>query len=64
MHKRALRALLGDNESTFEYLHTKNNEIANHTKNLQKLMTEIYKSLNHEKSIIYGRFFRTEGTDL
>ena len=44
VHKRALRALLGDNESTFECLLTKNNEIAIHTKSLQKLMTEIYKS--------------------
>ena len=56
MHKRALRALLGDYESTFECLLTKNNEIAIHTKNLQKLMTEIYKSLNHESPPFMGEF--------
>ena len=44
MHKRVLRALLGEYKSTFECLLTKNNEIAIHTKNLQKLMTEICKS--------------------
>ena len=57
MHKRALRALLGDYESTFECLLTKNNEIATHTKNLQKLMTKIYKSLIHKTSSFVGEFF-------
>ena len=57
MHKRALRALLGDYESTFECLLTKNNEIAIHTKNFQKLMTEIYKSLNHESLSFMREFF-------
>ena len=57
VHKRALRALLGDYESTFEGLFTKNNEIAIHTKNLQKLITEIYKSLNHENPSFMGEFF-------
>ena len=57
VHKRALRTLLGDYESTFEYLLTKNNEIAIHMKNLQKLMTEIYKSLNHESPSFMGEFF-------
>ena len=40
MHKRALSLPLGDYESSFECLLTKNNEIAIHTKSLQKL-TEI-----------------------
>ena len=57
VHKHALRALLGDYESTFECLLTKNNEIAIHTKNLQKLMTEIYKSLNHESPSFMGESF-------
>ena len=57
MHKRALRVLLGDYESTFECLLTKNNEIAIHTKNLQKLMTEVYKSLNKESPSFMGNFF-------
>ena len=49
--------VLGDYESTFECLLTKNNEIAIHTKNSQKLMTEIYKSLNHESPSFMGEFF-------
>ena len=57
VHKYALRALLGDYESTFECLLTKNSEIAIHTKNLQKFMTEIYKSLNHESPSFVGEFF-------
>ena len=57
MHKRALRVLLGDYESTFECLLTKNNEIAIHTKNLQKLMTGVYKSLNQESPSFMGKFF-------
>ena len=56
VHKCALRALLGDYESTFECLLTKNNEIAIHTKSLQKLMTQIYKSLNHENPSFMGEF--------
>ena len=57
MHKRALRVLLGDHESSFECLLTKNNEIASHTKNLQKLMTEVYQSLNQESPSFMGEFF-------
>ena len=57
MHERALRVLLGDYESTFEFLLTKNNEIAIHTKNLQKLMTEVYKSLNQGSPSFMGEFF-------
>ena len=57
VHERALRVLLGDYESTFECLLTKNNEIAIHTKNLQKLMTEVYKSLNQGSPSFMGEFF-------
>ena len=57
MHKRALRVLHSDYESTFECLLIKNNEIAINTKNLQKLMTEIYKALNHESPSFMGEFF-------
>ena len=32
-------------------------EIAIHTKNLQKLMTEVYKSLNQESPSFMGEFF-------
>ena len=57
MYKRALRTLLGDYESTFKCLLTKNNEIAIHRKNLQELMTETYKSLNQENPSFMGEFF-------
>ena len=57
MHRTALRILFSDYESTFECPLTKNNEIAIHTKNLQKLMTEIYTSLNHESPSFTGEFF-------
>ena len=56
VHKRALRALFCDYESAFGCLLTKNNEIAFHTKNLQKLMIEIYKSLNHESPSFMREF--------
>ena len=56
MHERALRVLLGDYESTFECFLTENTEIAIHTKNLQKLMTEVYKSLNQESASFMGEF--------
>ena len=44
IHKRALRILLNDYEASFEELLRRNNEQTVHTKNLQKLMTEVYKS--------------------
>ena len=47
VHKRALRILLDDHESTFEALLAKNNEINIHTQNLRVLMIEIYKTLNN-----------------
>ena len=46
-HKRALRALYGDYESTFEELLDKGKSLTIHKKNLQRLMVEIYKKLNH-----------------
>ena len=57
VHKRALQVLLGDHESTFECLLAKNNEIAIHTKNLQRLMTEVYTSLNQESPSFLGEHF-------
>ena len=45
--KRALRALYGDYESTFEELLDKDKSLTIHKKNLQRLMVEIYKTINH-----------------
>ena len=47
VHKRALRILLDDHESTFEALLAKNGETNIHTQNLRMLMIEIYKTLNN-----------------
>ena len=46
-HKRALRILYKDYESSFETLLARSGSDSIHIKNLQKLMTEIYKSMNH-----------------
>ena len=46
VHKRALRVLLDDHESTFEVLLAKSNETTIHIQNLRVLMIEIYKTLN------------------
>ena len=43
-HKRCLRILYQDYESSFQLLLSRNNSQTIHVKNLQKLMTEIYKS--------------------
>ena len=46
-HKRALRILYNDYDSSFQSLLRRSNSYTIHVKNLQKLMTEIYKSLNN-----------------
>ena len=46
-HKRVLRILYKDYESSFETLLTRNGSDSIHVKNVQKLMTEIYKSMNY-----------------
>ena len=45
--KRALRTLYRDYESTFEELLDRGDTKTTHKKNLQNLMIEIYKSMNH-----------------
>ena len=46
-NKRALRVLYEDYDSSFEQLLEKDGSITVHQKNLQILMTEIYKTTNH-----------------
>ena len=46
-HKRALRILCKDYECPFETLLTRSGSFCIHARNLQKLMTKIYKSMNH-----------------
>ena len=56
-HKRALRALYGDYESTFEELLDKDKSPTIHKKNLQRLMVEIYKTINHLNLAYMWEFF-------
>ena len=59
-HKRALKILCKDYESTFEELLERDNTKPTHTKNLQKLMIEIHKSFNCLNSEYMWEFFVTE----
>ena len=56
-HILALRALYGDYESTFEELLDKDKSMTIHKKNLQKLMVEIYKTINHLNPAYMWEFF-------
>ena len=61
VHKRALRVLLDDHESTFEFLLAKSNETTIHIQNLRVLMIEIYKTLNcNNPSFIQECFVRKD----
>ena len=63
IHKRALRILFNDYEASFEELLQRNNEQTVHTKNLHKLMTEVYKSLNRQNpAFMLDLFIRKEVT--
>ena len=63
IHKRALRILFTDYEASFEELLQRNNEQTVHTKNLHKLMTEVYKSLNLQNpAFMLDLFIRKEVT--
>ena len=63
IHKRALRILFNDYEASFEELLQRNNEQTVHTKNLHKLMTEVYKSLNCQNpAFMWDLFIRKEVT--
>ena len=61
VHKRALRILLKDFDASFDDLLIRNEEKTVHVQNLQKLMIEVYKSLNHENpSFLWDLFTRKE----
>ena len=55
-HKRALRILHNDYGSSFQSLLARSNSSTIHVKNLQKLMTEIYMSLNNMNLSIVWEF--------
>ena len=61
LHKRALRILLKDFDASFDELLIRNDEKTVHVQNLQKLMIEVYESLNHENpSSLWDLFERKE----
>ena len=61
VHKRALRILLNDYNASFDELLITNDEKTVHVQNLQKLLIEVYKSLNHENpSFLWDLFSRKE----
>ena len=55
-HKRARPILYKDYETSFETLLARSGSNGIHIKNLQKLMTEIYKSMNHLNPSIVWEF--------
>ena len=48
VHKRALRVVLRDYDASFDELLVENEEKNIHAGNLQMLIIEVYKSLNHQ----------------
>ena len=57
VHKRALRVLYQDFESSFEELLSRHDDVTIHVKNLQKLLLEVYKTLHHlNPSYLWGNF--------
>ena len=57
IHERFIRIVIGENESNFENLLEKNKEIAIHQRNLQVLMTELFKIINGYVPPIMDNFF-------
>ena len=57
IHERALRIAYNDFSSSFEQLLLKDNTVNIHTKNLQQLATEIYKTIHHENPNFMDEMF-------
>ena len=57
IHERSIRIVSSDNESNFENLLEKNKEITIHQRNLQILMTEVFKIINGYAPPIMDNFF-------
>ena len=58
IHERALRIAHKDYESTFEVLLSRDQSVTVHTKNLQTLMTEIFKTQNNLNPPFMNEVFR------
>ena len=57
VHKRSLRVLLNDFDSTFEELLHRNDEVSIHVQNVQKLMLEVYKCITSGNPSFLWEFF-------
>ena len=63
IHERALRLTLNDHTSDFDTLLQNSNDTCNHHRNIQTLMTEIYKMKNNlNPSIMDNTFERRNNT--
>ena len=60
IHERALRIIHKDSTSTFEGLLIKNNSVSVHQRNLQLLLTEIYKTVNNLNPSFMAEVFVTK----
>ncbi len=60
VHKRALRIMWEDFAAPFAELLARGSECAIHTRNLQKLMLEIYKCLNSENPSFMWNIFQAK----
>ena len=58
IHERSIRIISGNNVSTFENLLEEHKEITIHQRNLQVLMTEVYKIINGYAPPIMENFFK------
>ena len=62
VQERALRLTYKNNENNFQTLLNENNETSEHQRNLQFLMTEIYKIKNYAQPIMHHLFQFREST--
>ena len=61
VHKKALRLLYNDSESTFDELLKKDEGFTVHETNIQKLMLEMFKAKNElEPNLLQGIFKKNE----
>ena len=58
LEERALRITYNDQLTNFKYLVSNHNETTIHLRNLQVLMTEIYKIINHLAPLIISSLFQ------
>ena len=63
-HKHVLRMLYEDYECPFEILRTRSDRDSIHANNLQKLMVEIYKSINHLSPSLVREFHEEKCVEL